>query len=349
MDRKDYAQAAAVLQTYMDEAGEAAPPQVWTYLGGALYQNGDVDKAARIFCSGHEVYPDNSLLCLNAGNTLYELERFAEAAPLLEKAYGLQQPSKPEWLYQAGAAYYQGKTFGESARVLQRLLKSTATPRKEWIRLAIHALLESGRAPEAESLLLNYLAISPQEADYWRLLAKLYMEREQFERAGAALEICYRLAPPSLNDMEQLASLYNYRNAPLLAASTLKTAYGQSPSREQTLRVAALLASAGRTSQAVDYLDTYLGAGQGALEKGKYLYGARRFEQAESEFRKLLSLEDQPEARFYLALCAWERTDWKAARRELERIAELKAFRAKTSSYLTVLADLDRADAVPLQ
>jgi tetratricopeptide (TPR) repeat protein len=268
---------------------------------------------------------------------------------LLEKAYGLQQPSRPEWLYQAGAAYYQGKMFGESVRVLHRLLKSAAAPRKEWIRLAIHALLESNRAPEAEKLLLDYLATSPREADYWRLLAKLNIEREQYARAGAALDICYRLNPPSIKDREQLASLFNYRNAPLLAASTLKTAYGRSPNREQALRVAALLASAGRTSQAVDYLDTHLGAGQGALEKGKYLYRARRFAQAESEFRKQLSLEDQPEARFYLALCAWERSDWKTARHELERIADLKAFRARTASYLTVLADLDQIDAPPPQ
>lgn len=349
IDQKDYAQAAAALQTYMDAAGEAAPPQVWLSLGSALYESGGVNKAARIFLRGHEAYPGNPLLCLNAGITLSELGRFAEAAALLEKAYGLQQTSKPEWLYQSGAAYYQGKDFRGAARVLQRLLKSSPSPRKEWIRLTVHALFESGRGSEAESLLLDYLTISPQEAGYWRLLAKLYLEREQYARACSALEICYRISPPSRSDMEQLASLYHYRNAPLLAAAALKSAYGRTPDRDQALKVAALLASAGRTTQAVAYLDANLKNGQGALEKGKVLYRGRRFKEAETAFRALLSRLDLPEARFYLALCAWERTDWEAARREFRRIAGLKAFRTRTSAFLAVLEELDRADSESLQ
>jgi tetratricopeptide (TPR) repeat protein len=227
---------------------------------------------------------------------------------------------------------------------LQRLLKSSPSPRKEWIRLTVHALLESGQGPEAESLLLDYLTISPQEAGYWRLLAKLYLEREQYVRACSALEICYRISPPSRSDMEQLASLYHYRNAPLLAAAALKSAYGQNPDRDQALKVAALLASAGRTTQAVAYLDANLKNGQGALEKGRVLYRARRFKEAETAFRALLSRLDLPEARFYLALCAWERSDWKASRREFRRLAGLKAFRTRTSAYLAVLEELGRAD-----
>ena len=349
MDQKDYARAATVLRAYVDEAGEGAPPEAWISLGAALYESGDVAGAAQTFRQGHGAHPDNPLLCLNAGITLLELERFGEAAPLLETAYGLQRPPKPEWLFQAGSAYYQHKDYKGSARVLLRLLESTPAPRKEWIQLTVHALLESNQIARAESLLLDYLTLSPREDAYWRLLAKLYLEREQYVQAGAALEICYRINPPSLGDMEQLASLYNYRNAPLLAASTLETAYGSSPNREQALKVAALLASAGRTARAVDYLDKHLGTGQGALEKGKLLYRARRFKEAEAAFRRLLASEDLPEARFYMALCAWERADWTAARREFKRIAGLKAFRTRATGYLAVLADLDRARADSVQ
>ena len=349
MDQEDFARAAAVLKAYMAEAGENAPSEAWLSLGGALYESGDVKEAARVFLRGHAAYPAAPLLCLNAGVALYELERFAQAAPLLEKAYGLQDEARPEWLYQAGTAYYQEKDFGNSARVMLRLLDGAPAPRKEWIRLAVHALLESGRTVRAEGLLIDYLTRSPGEADYWQLLAKLYLEREQYDRAGAALEICYRIKTPSTSEMERLAALYNYRRAPLMAAATLQRAYGRSPDREQALKVAALLASAGRTTRAVDYLDSHLPAGTGALEKGKFLYRARRFKEAESALRGQLSKKDLPEARFYLALCAWERADWQGARRELERIAGLKAFRTRTSGYLAVLTDLDRARKDSLQ
>lgn len=343
MDEEKFTEAARMIEQYMETTREAVDAQVYTVLGGALHQAGKMEKALAVFRKGHAAYPNNEFLCLNTGITLYELKHYGEAGKYLEKTHSLQKPAKAELLFQAGSAYYLGEKYRDAARVLNRLLDQEKKPRKEWIRLAIHSLIEAGQLKRAESLLLRYLTMNPDESEYWKLLAKLHLDREEFSKAGAALEICYRLSTPTTQDLERLASLYNYQEAPLMAASTLLRAYGNSPKPEQALKVAALFASAGRTQQAVNYLQRHSGSNSITQEKGKLLYQARRFEEAETIFRQVLKTKSVPEARFFLALCAWERKDWKKAKQELSRIAGLKQYKGRTTGYLAVLDDLEAA------
>lgn len=341
MDDKKYMDAAAVIRQYMKSTQETIDGQVYVMLGGALHEAGKKQQALEVFRKGHQYSPDNECLCLNMGVTLYELERYAEAGKYLEKAYSLQKAGKDQLLFQAGSAYYLGEKYGEAARVLLRLMHQSKKPEKQWIRLTIHALIESGQTAKAESILIRYLNTNPQEGDYWKLLGKLHLDREEYSEAAAALEIAHRLTKPSRQDLERLASLYRYRNAPLMAAQTLQRAYGNSPDKDQALKVAALLASAGRTRQAVNYLSRHCSGGPVELEKGRILYQSRDFKKAETVLRKLVAKQNQPEARFYLALCAWERKDWKTAKAELTRVAGQQQFKSRARAYLAVLSDLD--------
>ncbi|WP_147820758.1 tetratricopeptide repeat protein [Salidesulfovibrio onnuriiensis] len=341
MDDKQYAQAAAMLHKYMESTREDIHAQVYLALGGALHLAGEKKQALSVFRKGHQAFPEDEFLCLNTGVVLYEMEQYAEAGRLFEKTHGLQKTGKPELLFQAGSAFYLGEDYKDAARVLQKLIAQSKEPRKEWIRLAIHSLIDAKQTRQAESMLLNYLNASPEDADYWKLLAKLHLDRESYSRAAAALEICCRLDEPSRQDLERLAAIYNYQQAPLMAAATLQRAYGASPSLEQALKIAALYASAGRTQQAVNYLDRHSKGGAAALEKGRMLYRSRRFEEAETALAPLAKSGSQPEARFFLALCAWERKDWKRARQELTRIAGLKEYMGQAKGYLAVLEDLE--------
>lgn len=341
MDDKQYAQAAAVIRKYMQSTQEDVHARVYVLLGGAMHHSGDREQALAVFQKGCQAHPENEYLCLNAGVTLYELKRYAEAGGMFEKTHGLLKAAKPELLFQAGSAYYLGEHFRDAARVLTTLVTQSKAPRKEWSRLAIHALLEAKQFGKAEPMILSYLSASPEDADYWKLLAKLHLGRENYTKAASALEICCRLGSPSRQDLEQLAALYSYQQAPLLAAATLKRAYGTSPTTDQALKMAALFASAGRVEQAVALLDRFSANSAAQVYKGKLLYQARRFKEAETVFQQLLAAQNLPEARFFLALCAWERKSWAQAREELTRIAGLKEFRSQAQNYLDVLKDLE--------
>jgi len=341
MDKELYSQAATLISQYVKATDESIHPQIFITLGGVYHLAGAKKEALTIFQKGYEANPDNEYLCMNTGIALYELEQFADAGIYLEKTFDLQEKSKPEILYQAGSAYYQGEDYSASAKVLTRLLDLEKSPRKEWIRLAVHALMEAKQIKRAEKMLLRYLAVNPNEAAYWELLAKLHLDRESYSKAASALEICYRLENPEKRNLEQLASLYRFLNAPLMAASTLHRAYGARPTPEEALKIAALTASAGRTQQAISYLEKNSKTPSGTLQRGMMLYHSRQFPKAKKLLEQCLTGPSKSKARFYLALCAWERRDWKTAETHLSKLSGSKEFKQRAAGSLAVLEDLD--------
>ncbi|MUM77203.1 tetratricopeptide repeat protein [Pseudodesulfovibrio sp. F-1] len=340
MDEKQFTEAVKLLREYMDTAQGNVDAEVYLVLGGALHQSGKKTEALAAFKTGHTAHPDNQYLCLNTGVVLYELERHAEAGGFFEKAHSLQEKPAPDLLFQAGSAYYLGEDFQAAARVLTSLLNQEAKPRKQWVQLTIHALIEAKRPAQAEAMVLRFLNDHPDEGEYWKVLARLHLDREEYAKASAALEIAHSLAAPTRQEVERLANLYAYQGAPLLAAATLTRTYGQNPTPEEAIKVAALLASAGRTAQAVTLLEHHRSNPTAALEAGKALYRHRKFEAAEAAFRRILESADNPEARFFIALCAWEKREWERASREFRRLAGLESHRRRAAPYLVVLEDM---------
>ena len=341
IESKQYETAATTIQQYMETTKETVHEEVFLYLGGLLYQAGDKQRAAQVFREGHTAFPQNALLCKNLGVSLYELKRHAEAGLFLEKSYELAKKPDPNVLHQAGTAYYMAGKYAEAARAMVRLVDQSPQPKKDWIKLALHAMLEAGQFRKAESMLRKFLAANPEEAGYWRLLARIHMDREEYAKAAAALEVAHHMATPSTQDLERLASLYQYVDAPLMAANALTRAYGAVPNRDQSAKIAALYAASGRVEQAVKYMNQHSNDPSLGLAKGKLFFNSRRFTKAETEFTKLLSAESAPEARFYLALCAWERKDWKLAQEKLESLVGLPAYHSKVSGYRAALEDLE--------
>ncbi|WP_291327542.1 tetratricopeptide repeat protein [Desulfovibrio sp. UCD-KL4C] len=343
LNDKQYAEAASILEEYINSSNEVIEDQVFLVLGGTMDKAGYKKKAYSTFIRGLEIYPKNELLCHNAAVAAYKLKRYIEAGKLLEKTYTLQKENDPETLFQAGSFYYQGEDFKSSARVLQKLILQTKSPSKKWILLAIHALLEDKQLEKTKLMLLKYLKSTPEDSAYWKLFAKLHLDNEQFSKAAAALEIAYRLKRPSLPELENLASIYRYKEAPLLAAETLVRAYGTSMKPDQALKLATLYASAGRIGEAINCLENNSKNGSTFLKKGKLLFKARNFDKAEKALNKALNTKDASEARFYIALCAWEHKDWKKAKEELDKISNIKKFKRRTAGYLDVLLSIETA------
>ena len=343
MDDKDYPEAARILTAYMKTA-EDIPADAYLMLGGAHHLAGNKEKALAVFEKGAAAKPDHPGLALNSAITNYEMEHYARAGRLFEKAYDLTEPPKPDLLYQAGAAYYAGEKYDASATVMTRLIAMEKKPKKEWVRLAIHTMMGAGKTEQARTMLMRYLTASPGESPYWELLAKLHLDSERYVEAAAALEICYRLGKPSSGDIERLASLYAYVNAPLMATATLKRICPATPSAKQAQKIASLLAAAGRTSEAVRLLDASPDKASLAGDKGRFLYDARRFEEAETALKQGLSAAArQGQARFYLAMCAWERQDWKNAKANLSRVGKDKEYKQRAATWLAVIEDLEAA------
>lgn len=343
LDKKEYGQAARHIEQYIATATEKIPEQAYLMLGGAHHLNGDMKQAAKWFIKGNKAYPANENLVLNAAVACYELERYKEAGKYFEKTYATRKPVNPAHLFQAGSAYYAGESYKDSARVMIKLLNTHKEQNKDWTKLAIHALIGAKQYAKAEKMVLRYLAITPSEAPYWELLAKLHLDRNNYREAAGALEICYRLRKPTQKELERLAAIYNYEEAPLMAAATLKRAYA-SPSPDQTGKIALLKASAGRTDSAVKTIAAGKTTTPLIEKKGLILYQARRFDEAEAAFRQVLKRDAKAgESRYHLALCQWEKRQWEEASNEFAKLSKIKKYRRLASGPLLILKDLETA------
>nr|WP_287413236.1 tetratricopeptide repeat protein [Pseudodesulfovibrio sp.] len=342
MDDSRFEDAAAVLREYMVQAEESVPVQVYLMLGGVYHKNRDWKRAYATFREGLDAHPSDSMLTRNCAVSCYELELYADAGRFFEKAYKLSMPSQPVLLFHAGSAYYSGEDFKSATRILLNLILQEKKPEKNWVRLAIHACLECGQPKKAESVLRKFLASNPGEAPYWELLAKLYLDSERYEKAASALEICYRVRTPTTKDLERLASLYTYSNAPMLASATLKRAHSGVADTKKGIKVASLYASAGRINEAVQHL-ARLGSSYAVdRTKGNILYNARRFNEAESALLAAVERDPKaPESLYLLGMCAWEKRDWKGAKVIFSKLAGDKSFARRVKALLSVIDDLE--------
>ncbi|MFH1914322.1 MAG: tetratricopeptide repeat protein [Pseudomonadota bacterium] len=344
MDAGQFADAALILGQYMAQPEEMIPSQAYLMLGSAHHQNNDKKKALDAFQNGLKAFPDNEQLTRNCAVACYELGHHADAGRLFEKAYALSTPRDPTLLFHAGSAYYIGEDFSAAARVLERLLADQAQPEKDWVRLAVHAHLEAGLYEKTEVMLRRYLADNPEDAPYWELLAKLHLDQEEYAKGAAALDICYRLREPSGKELERLASLYTYSDAPLMASATLQRIKADSVNTEHGSRIARLYTSAGRPEEAMRLLSRYDRSGSLAGKKGKILYDARRFQEAEAELRVALGQGDGAADNVYLlGMCAWERRDWKTARGYFMQLLGDKTYSPRVKAPLVVIEDIETA------
>ncbi len=346
------AEADKILSQYLQRTKETVPAEVFIMQGSARNDSGDKAGALKSFLNGLKRYPGNKPLCHNSAVLLYEQQKYAQAARLFEKAYNLTNPRDLHMLYHAGAAFYEGGKYAESARVMSRLLATTQVTRKEWIKLAVHSYLQAGQKKKALNYLNTLLEKFPQEAEYWKLLAKVEMDCNRYVQAAAALEIGYSFIHPKEQERRQLIQIYKYINAPLKAANIMSNLCGKNPSPKKAQELALLYQRAGKIQKALEVIERSLViTSKGAfnqkllITKGKLLYSLRRYGAAKEVFTLCLKKEPIPEAKLFRALCFWELKQWELSRKDFEQIKGLKKYKTKAQSALAALDDLAEARA----
>ncbi len=340
IDNKRYAEAVKRLQNFLDGAKDA-PAAAYALLGSASYLAGNTRQAMRAFAKGHTLFPQDPDLCLNAAVAAFNCREYAAAGKFFEQAGALRKPFDPELLFKAATAYYQGQNYRAAAKAVRKLLSGRTVKKQSWLRLAIHVYLKNKDWKRASGLILRFLSRNPNDTAYWALLAKLHLEQRHYTDAAAALEILYRLKHPSSKEKTQLARMYGCIKAPLLAAAALEQTPGSPPSLR--IELAGFYASAGRNAKALRLLEQTQksGSGEQLLLRGKILFQARKFADAEAVFHKCARHSAiGSQAGYYLGLCAWERTNWDAARQAFARIVSDTRYGSLAANGLAILQHL---------
>lgn len=342
--------AEKILSKYIQTTKETVPAEVFIMLGAARHDSGNREGALTAFHDGYKLYPENESLCRNCAVLLYEQKKYAQAARMFERTYELS-PKNPQMLYHAGAAYYEGQKYKQSARILSRLLAETKNPKKDWIKLSIHSFLQSGQQSKALNYLRKLLIKYPQAPEYWKMLAKVEMDRKKYVAAAAALEMCYSFSTPTEQESRQLAQLYKYIHTPLKAADILNKIYGKDKKKKQIQELVSLYTRAGKTHEALKLVNQALKRNtekesslQLLMTKGKLLYQLREFNAARMSFS--LCLKQNPkaaEARLYRGLCFWELKQWQLSRNDFQKLTHMEKYKSRAERALAALDDLQEA------
>ena len=336
-----------LLTEYMAAATQPIPLPAYQMLGHAYYQKKDFENTRKVFERGHKAFPDNAEMLQNYTILTYETGRLMEAAGLFEKLYRLKGKTDKKILHQAAGIYFQAENLKEAKRVLTELLTSGGELDPKWYEDMIALCVEQKQWKETEKWVKEFLAWQPERGAYWRLLAQILLDREEFRSAASALEIAHRLDPPKPSERLELGDLYLYLNAPLMAARCLKAGYVKDSGTEGQLKVARIYARARRFDEAIRVVDQILEKEQTApvfMAKGRFLYDARRYEEAISVLETCVQKDaKQGEAWVLMGFAAWNLKKWDKARSAFASASTIPKYHAQANNAVVVLDDLMEA------
>ena len=163
-----HAQSAAVQQLY-EQAHEAQ-------------QTGNTEKAIATYRELLRQDPSIAPAYNNLGRLYFNLNRFAEAAEVLERGLALNPDMAPAQIM-LGASYLQLNQPEKALEPLQQGIRSLPDDHFAQQTLA-EALLRTHRTPEAAAQLQKLVQADPQDQQSWYLLGKveLQLSQEAFAR-----------------------------------------------------------------------------------------------------------------------------------------------------------------------
>ncbi|MEE8398783.1 MAG: tetratricopeptide repeat protein [Desulfobacterales bacterium] len=345
----DFLAALRLKNSANPDQPEMIPTVLYLMLGHTYYAEENLVEAQKVFKTGYEADPSDENMLLNYAITTYETEMFTEAAPLFERLYEVKEKKDAKFLHQAAICWYQVENFDEAKRILKRLIALPGDPKAEWYQMIINICMELEQMDEAEGYIRQFLAMVPLNADYWRLLAQMRLNKEDYKGGAGALEISYFIkTPKKAKNWEDLADLFAYLNAPLRSAQNLEKAYkseGAPTKVEKRLQLVEAYARALRVEKAVDHLDKIIAEKPTTklyLEKGKLLYDALRVKAAIVALDQAIKLDRKNgEALVLKGFAAWDLKDWKTSRKAFTAASQIKKHRLQAEDAIAVLDDLE--------
>jgi tetratricopeptide (TPR) repeat protein len=204
-----YDDAIARLNAYLATEPFDIPAKAYMVLGNCWYNKEDFEETREAFGKAYEIDPTNVVALRNYAAMTYQTERFADAAALFEKLYGIEETPQTRTLWNAASAYYQAEDLNNSKRVTERLLRLPGTPDPEWYKLIIDICYTLEEMEETEGYILEFLELNPLQSYYWHILAQIHLDKNDLLSGARALEMALSIRPTN-NKMpwKTLAELY---------------------------------------------------------------------------------------------------------------------------------------------
>jgi len=162
------------------------------------------------------------------GMTYDRLDQPEKAVAAMARADVDDPAISPEMRLQVGIFWMQHDNPDRALPLLKEAANSSQPPISCRMAL-IKALVLTGAPRQADPVLCMLLDESPQDVRIWRLASWAAIERKDYPKAAAALEVAYRLKPADPEDWKRLGDLYRLSGVPLKGAEAYGRAFGPEP------------------------------------------------------------------------------------------------------------------------
>ncbi|MBN2645084.1 MAG: tetratricopeptide repeat protein [Desulfuromonadaceae bacterium] len=306
--------------------------------------------------------PDALSAWLNRAQCHYRLGQFGEAATAFERCFALQSPPQPQWRYNAALAWLQAGDHGQAEILLGQLLDefadqikpdwraalvqsylargradlaipqlealsetTTDQTQRRWREILVHQYLQLGRKETAQRYLERLVAEDGLEARWWRLLAHLHLESQQYHEGFVTLQVANLLVAGDEREQQLMADLCLQLGIPQQALERLKALQASDPQDSRLLnRLATASLQCHQPQQALAWLEQIPAPQPDAVRelRAQLLFLLERYEEAGRAYRQLAESRSGPSAGSAWLLAgyaAWNREDWSGARQALQR------------------------------
>ncbi|QNR97362.1 tetratricopeptide repeat protein [Stenotrophomonas sp. 169] len=136
----------------------------------------------------------------------------AQGLTLIDKYFAESGSKKPEDLMAKGQALYQLERYADAIPVLREAIAASPEPKDQWNQLLMAALSEAGQTGDAVKEAEQIAAKNPTDKKAQINLSSMYMQAEQMDKAAAIMEKLR--AAGQLTDEREYKQLYSiYANS----------------------------------------------------------------------------------------------------------------------------------------
>jgi tetratricopeptide (TPR) repeat protein len=124
----------------------------------------------------------------------------------LDRYLAETKSTKPEDLIQKGQALYQMERYADAIPVLKQAIAASTEPKDSWYSLLLASYVEAGQPAEAIKIAEQLAAKSPADKKAQLNLVATYQQADQFDKAAAVLEKMRQAG--QLTDEKEYRQLY---------------------------------------------------------------------------------------------------------------------------------------------
>jgi tetratricopeptide (TPR) repeat protein len=348
-EKKDIVTARKMILDYIATNPPVLEVDVYVMLGFYWYNDNKLDEAAKVFKEGYAKYPDNYDLLSYLSGSLYENQKYAEAAPLLEQAYEKAPKKDVKLLEAAAAAYYQTKNYDNAVRVNRKVLSVSKEIKESTYSVMIGIYLEQEKYDDAQKVIFEALNKFPLSTNLWQQLGMIRQAKEDYPGMVGALEIKNTIKPPEKADQwKQTISIYQSMNLPLRLAKSIELSLkGGNPKEADYIKIADSYTKAMKIDKAIDYLDSLIKKNPSSallLKKAEIIYSARRNKEAIAACDEVIAKNpNEASAYFMKGNAAWDMEDWATMGDSFKKIQGDKDYKAYAKNALEFILSLEEA------